>query len=182
MNPEIAKPWHKQFWPWFLIALPGAVIIASIGTAILAFRTSDSLVQENPYRAGLAVNQSLELDKNASALQLRGKISLDSENGEVRVSLNNADIARQQLTLELLHASDAQQDITLVLQPAPQGDWLGHLPQALIGQWYVRLSNKSGENKTATNSAVLWRLQDSVLLGAADKASSSTEIIILKAD
>ena len=179
------KTWHRQFWPWFLIALPGIVIIASISTAIIAFRTSDSLVQENPYRAGLAVNDSLELDKKASELKLRAKISLDSENGEVRVALKNSPDNLQPLTLELLHAKEKSKDIQLLLQATPQGDWLGHLPNTLIGQWYIRLSNKNSSNKKSAetqNNVAEWRLQNSILLGAADKASSNIEIIIIDAE
>ena len=30
------KPWFKQFWPWFLIALPSSAVIASFVTIGLA--------------------------------------------------------------------------------------------------------------------------------------------------
>ena len=28
-------PWYRQFWPWFLIALPGTVVVAAIGTLVI---------------------------------------------------------------------------------------------------------------------------------------------------
>lgn len=187
-NSEI--PWHKQFWPWFLIALPATVIVASIGTMIVAFRTADSLVQEDYYREGLAVNDYLAFDKKAHELKLRAKISLDSENGEVRVSLNNETVRNKTLLLELLHAKNKNEDIHLTLQKTPQGDWLSNLPHALIGQWYIRLSDgtqpaddRDNEKNPTTNSTAnspSWRLQTSVFLGAADKSSSSTETIIIE--
>ncbi len=30
-------PWYKQFWPWFLIALPASVVVASLITVTLFF-------------------------------------------------------------------------------------------------------------------------------------------------
>jgi FixH len=30
------EPWYRQFWPWFLIALPGSVVIASFVTLYIA--------------------------------------------------------------------------------------------------------------------------------------------------
>jgi hypothetical protein len=29
-------PWYKQFWPWFLISLPAAVVVASMFTIKIA--------------------------------------------------------------------------------------------------------------------------------------------------
>ena len=44
MNQSASLPWYKQFWPWFLIALPASAVIASLYTVSLAVRTTDSLV------------------------------------------------------------------------------------------------------------------------------------------
>ena len=38
------KPWYRQFWPWFIIALPASAVVASLYTVSLAVRTTDSLV------------------------------------------------------------------------------------------------------------------------------------------
>lgn len=37
-------PWYKQFWPWFIIALPASVVIASFFTLWLAISNPDHLV------------------------------------------------------------------------------------------------------------------------------------------
>ena len=41
------KPWFKQFWPWFLIALPGSVVIASMFTISLAIQNAPVIVQKD---------------------------------------------------------------------------------------------------------------------------------------
>lgn len=44
-------PWYKQFWPWFIIALPASVVIASFFTLWLAISNPDQLVlDEGEYR------------------------------------------------------------------------------------------------------------------------------------
>ncbi|MEQ8516343.1 MAG: FixH family protein, partial [Chromatocurvus sp.] len=45
-----SEPWYRQFWPWFLIVLPGTVVVASIATLIIAVRGSDDLVVDEYYK------------------------------------------------------------------------------------------------------------------------------------
>jgi len=35
------RPWYRQFWPWFLIAIPLAGIIMASITATVAIRNAD---------------------------------------------------------------------------------------------------------------------------------------------
>ena len=44
-------PWYRQFWPWFIIALPAAAVIASFITLWLAISRPDYLVvDDDEYR------------------------------------------------------------------------------------------------------------------------------------
>ncbi|MDX2417718.1 MAG: FixH family protein [Xanthomonadales bacterium] len=44
-------PWYRQFWPWFIIALPASAVIASFITLWLAISNPDHLVvTDNEYR------------------------------------------------------------------------------------------------------------------------------------
>jgi len=54
-NPEPLSgdttPWYRQFWPWFIIALPTAAVIASFYSPWLAVSRPDYLVvDEEQYR------------------------------------------------------------------------------------------------------------------------------------
>ncbi len=40
-------PWYRQFWPWFIIALPAAAVIAGIITLYLAVSNPVSLVVDD---------------------------------------------------------------------------------------------------------------------------------------
>lgn len=60
-------PWYRQFWPWFIIALPASVVIASFYTLWLAISHPDQLVvDEEEYRvlnSELKAQPSLSNDK-----------------------------------------------------------------------------------------------------------------------
>lgn len=59
--PGEDTPWYKQFWPWFIIALPASVVVASFYTLYLAISNPDGLVlTEDEYqrvRSGLKAQQ-----------------------------------------------------------------------------------------------------------------------------
>ena len=40
-------PWYRQFWPWFIIALPASAVVASFITLWLAISNPDQLVIED---------------------------------------------------------------------------------------------------------------------------------------
>jgi hypothetical protein len=42
-------PWHRQFWPWFLIAIPAVSVVASFATLAIAIRNADTVVSEPGY-------------------------------------------------------------------------------------------------------------------------------------
>jgi len=45
--PGPDTPWYRQFWPWFIIALPASVVVASFVTLWLAISNPDHLVIED---------------------------------------------------------------------------------------------------------------------------------------
>ncbi|HEY2774647.1 MAG TPA: FixH family protein [Candidatus Binatia bacterium] len=46
-NDRDPRPWYRQFWPWFLVALPAASVILSISTLIVAIRHADVVLHED---------------------------------------------------------------------------------------------------------------------------------------
>jgi hypothetical protein len=64
------QPWHKQFWPWFLIGLLAFAICFCSVFIYLAIHNADPVVDENYYQDGLNINKTLEqsatLEKKAT--------------------------------------------------------------------------------------------------------------------
>ena len=133
------KPWYRQFWPWFLIALPGSVVIASLVTVFIAFQHADTLVVDSYYRKGLAINQVLEQDKLAASLGLTADVRVDATSGELFVTLKGADAPPGQLTLMLLHPTDEERDRTLAMISVSAGHYRVDLDQQLQYRYYLRL-------------------------------------------
>ena len=36
---KCSKPWYREPWPWFLMAGPAVVVVASLASAVIAFRS-----------------------------------------------------------------------------------------------------------------------------------------------
>jgi hypothetical protein len=133
------KPWYRQFWPWFLIALPGSVVIAGLTTVYIAFNSADSLVSDNYYRDGLAINQRLEQDNLAMVMGLSADIRLDSESGELFVTLRGSEITAPTLFLQLIHPVDDKRDRELILSLMAPNHYRVDLDSQLTYRYYLRL-------------------------------------------
>lgn len=140
---EDNKPWYRQFWPWFLIALPGSVVIAGLTTVYIAFKGADDLVNDNYYRDGLAINQRLEQDQLALQMGLAADIRLDNESGELFLTVSGADknveLSNKQLFLQLLHPTDEKRDKNLVMTLMGPNRYRVDLETKLNNRYYLRL-------------------------------------------
>ncbi len=51
LQQDASLPWYRQFWPWFLIALPASAVIASLYTLYLAVTHPDPvIIDQQQYR------------------------------------------------------------------------------------------------------------------------------------
>ena len=72
--PGMNEPWYRQFWPWFIIALPVSAVIASFITLWLAVSNPVTLVvNDEEYRelnsglkAQVTVKEIQEAEKGGS--------------------------------------------------------------------------------------------------------------------
>ena len=144
---EIAEPpWYRQFWPWFLIALPATVVVAGFFTLYLAIKYSDDLVSDNYYRDGLAINQQLGQDLRATELALSAKLNFNGGRDaaikvlalELKSGLDTFAMPAV-LKLYLLHPTDASADRVVKLMAAGDGRYRGQLEVLPRQRVYLRL-------------------------------------------
>ncbi len=149
---EDTTPWYRQFWPWFLMALPATVVVAGIGTVILAVRTPLSLVEDDYYKEGLAINQNLSSRSYAQSLRLQADIRIWS--GLLQVDINQP--GTQQLGLQLIHATDSSLDREFTLGQLGERRFSVELENPLLGRYHLNLQGLSGEGQwlLASNSAI----------------------------
>jgi hypothetical protein len=141
---EDSEPWYRQFWPWFLIALPGTVVIAGFTTLYIANRHADDLVVQDYYKNGLAINTQLEKQARAGALGLSASLLLTQE--QVQVRLDSADQEQPEtLTLRLSHPLEADRDFSLELNRVAPTLYVASLPAPAASNWHWRLEPGNGD-------------------------------------
>ena len=133
-------PWYRQFWPWFLIALPATAVIAGVATLIIAMHEPDGLVEDDYYKAGLAINQVLERDREAARLGVSALVRRDPGQGWVKVQLMSRALSNPaSLRLRLLHATRENFDRELELLPQTDGSFEARLGDVPAGEWNLQL-------------------------------------------
>ncbi|MCJ7590694.1 MAG: FixH family protein, partial [Woeseiaceae bacterium] len=65
MQREDTDPWYRQFWPWFIIALPASAVVAGLYTLWLAGQTTDSLVIRTDEGVNVVTERNLAAEQEA---------------------------------------------------------------------------------------------------------------------
>ncbi len=147
---EDSLPWYRQFWPWFLIALPASVVIAGLSTVYIANRHADDLVVDDYYKEGLAINRQIEKKQRASELQLSASIQFDINSVTAQVSGSIEDAT---LLLSLSHPLEADRDFTVSLSRVAPGLYRGALTRSVAPRWHWTLESLDEDQ---------WRLDGAV--------------------
>ena len=148
MNDLDTKPWYRQFWPWFIIALPASAVVASLYTVSLAVRTTDSLVVTSEDGMDVVASRHLAAEGFAAERGVRATLTFDLESGAIQAKLTAETAVDWPKTLELLfsHPAFANQDRRITMTAAmPDSDgspvWSGHFVDVPGGRWYVVLAD-----------------------------------------
>jgi len=148
------KPWYRQFWPWFLIALPASVVVAGFTTLYIANIHSDDLVADEYYKDGLAINLELEKQSRADELGLAAQFQFSTQGGvgRVRVAVNGLSGVKL-LNLALSHPLEADKDFAVQLKEVKPGVYTAVLQHSIAARWHWTLESIGSKP---------WRLNGSV--------------------
>ena len=148
------RPWYRQFWPWFLIGLPVLSIVVSVATLVLAIGHADSVVVDDWYKRGLAINQ--DIDRSAAAVRrgIAATLTVEAATGEL-VARVDGDVDDEALTIVLQHPTLAARDRSYVLVQSARGVYRAPASDLGAGRWYVAIESASGG----------WRLAAPLALG-----------------
>ena len=135
-DAQTLTPWYKQFWPWFLIGLPAAAVIASMHMLYVAATGADQLVRQDYYKDGLAINERLALIENAEKLGVQLRATFVPETGSI--NLTSSQLSNEQpLTVELIHPLYQQADQVIELKSIDGIEWRGDLKLQVEGRRYI---------------------------------------------
>ena len=152
-------PWYRQFWPWFLIALPGSVVIAAFLTLYIANRHADDLVVDEYYKNGLAINRQLERKQRAARRGISATVSVDGDSAVVETAGVVDDAS---LTLRFSHPLEADRDFTTTVEDYGSGIYRGNVSMPVAPRWHWVLEGGGDDG---------WRLDGT--LGTADLRNGS---------
>ncbi len=137
---EDTLPWYKQFWPWFLISLPGSVVIAAIITINIAVTTDDGLVSDDYYKEGLAIHREAESATRAHTLGIAADLHYAADTGALSLTLDQSlTEAQAQLTLEIVHPTRPGNDQTLQLVAVDGRRYAGRAQPLIAANWKLEL-------------------------------------------
>ena len=148
MVREDTKPWYRQFWPWFIIALPASAVIAGFTTLWIAMQTQDSLVMVPEQGVRAEADRQVAAARLASELGLAAVVDIDLTTGVVKAAMRSGDLEATPatLTFEMSHPAFADRDRIITLNQAmPDEDgnpiWVGHFVTIPQGRYYAVLES-----------------------------------------
>ncbi|UAA37109.1 FixH family protein [Paraneptunicella aestuarii] len=131
-------PWHKQFWPWFLITMPVLSVALGILMLVLATTTENSLVRDDYYKEGKAININIEKLRHAKELGIEAELKVSPD--KVQLTFIHAEPEdKAALMLEFYHSTQEEKDVNVLLTRNLQGVYEASLSEPLQGKWQITL-------------------------------------------
>ena len=154
---QSSSPWYKQVWPWVLILIPFTSVIMGFVIAYVSTSGKDSLVIDDYYKEGRAINKQLLKIEQAQQLGIAGNLTV--QDGEMVFVLDDA--AQHDgtaLTLNFFHATLKEKDFDIRLIRSSDNRYHANYSGDISGKWRVTM--------TPFNDA--WKVQSVFTLPRAD--------------
>lgn len=150
------SPWYKEPWAWYILS----ILIISLGwvsfQVYTAFSVEDSVVVDDYYKSGKAINQDLSREQQAFLSAITAHITFDEHTGEVHTIIQgNIERWPTKLMLRLSSPAFASDDQIIPLSLAPSkpstntdqngATYLGQLHNQAIGRYYIQLETYNTE-------------------------------------
>ncbi len=140
---DVIEPWYKQGWPWALIAIPSLTVVAGVITIIIASNTDDSLVQDDYYKKGLAINSNLERTQFAVDNQINATVYFDQASKLLLVKLSSSLELPTSLTLTLSHPTLDEKDRSYLLGQLVGNEYATEIDSIEAAFWHVSINDES---------------------------------------
>ena len=144
-DASIVTPWYRQRWPWLLMIMPATAMFGGIFTWWLAANANNSMVVDDYYREGRAINQQLARDDRATQLGLEATLvpGTGAAGGiAVEIAGQLASVGYPEvLNLKLVHATESALDAQVSLRHAGSGRYVANGVLPASGHWIVHLED-----------------------------------------
>ena len=135
------RVWYKEPYLWMLVGFPVASILACIFLIFLAATTKDTLVRDNYYKDGLAINQELAWDKKAVSMDIRLDMIVDGNKATLTMTNSRIELPST-LILKFSHPTLQTQDRDSLLQRVGQEKtYQGFIENLQDGRYYLQVES-----------------------------------------
>lgn len=143
-------PWYKQFWPWFIIAVPALSMVLSITMMTLAINTTDSMVNDDYYKEGKGINLQLSKIQEARAQNIKTQLSITPNNVSVTF-ISGVPQGGEAIELEFFHATLIDRDFKVLLTKDGNGVYRAQINNDIVGKWKLSLHPYNQQWKIVKN-------------------------------
>jgi len=134
------RPWYKEPFVWMIIGVPLSSVIAGVIFLSLAISTKDTLVRDNYYKDGLAINQELQWEKKAKELDI--KVSFIIAGDELTLDLvSSRQTPPNTLVIKFSHPTLKEKDRDAFLQRGENGKYMGLLENIDNNRFYIQIES-----------------------------------------
>jgi len=145
------RPWYKEPYVLMLIGVPLSSVIMGIFFISLAVNTKDTLVRDNYYKDGLAINQEMKWDKKSVELDIELSVLIEGNNASIAIN-KSRQTPPTTLTLKLSHPTLKEKDRDAFLQHSQKGNYKGFINNLEDGRYYIMVESIEQQ----------WRIRKSV--------------------
>ncbi len=146
---EPFTPWYREPWAWYIVGILMVTFAWGSFQVFTAFTHQDSVVIDDYYKNGKAINQDMTRIQNARTLGIEGALIIDELIGEVRVNMQGSpEQWPQQLKLSFLSPVFKNKDKAITLtrsfgtttaNPENNSIYVGQLEELISGRYYLQL-------------------------------------------
>ncbi len=137
--------WYRQFWPWFLMAIPLTSVTYSLSAVYLFSQNSVHLVEEEYYKKGKAINLDRGRLNLAQALSISGILHA---NDAISFQLNKGQLPQYPaLNIQFVHPTLPEFDQRFILSSDAKGNYRfpADLKLDQAASWYVKVAPVVGD-------------------------------------
>lgn len=141
-----AAAWYREPWPWLLMVMPATALVAGFATLWLAITSNNSLVVDDYYREGKAINMQIARDQAALTHGVQASLTLGADGASVRLSTADGMMLPAALTVRLFHPTEAALDRSYQLAASGGGLYNVHDPRPAPAavRWRVQIEPQQG--------------------------------------
>lgn len=141
VTPRVCARWHQEPIAWLVFGLPAVAVVASFITLAIAITGADSLVVDDYYKQGLAINEVLAREERATAAALAFTPELSDQGALIlRFTAQQGFSFPDQIDLQLNHATRDDVDRKLPMSHGGNGIYVAKVGKLEAGPWYVDAS------------------------------------------